>query len=263
MSAKPKTRSDSTPTADQLTPTDIEGIIEKAMAAAMNVFRSEIGQRLSTIETRIQLIETQVNDLVSTVDKLGSHIFNTTSNAPDGIITADLVNIKELETVKKQMQSNALHANDNEQYSRRNNLRIKGLAAQTKDDDCRVLAHDFVSKQLHCNIKLDDIEVAHSVVSRRITASQKSSTPPVMLVRFRSRNERDLVMRNRKVLKGSKFAISEDLTSLNMQTLTRFSKNESVEKTWSWNGRLFATLKNGQKLLVRPFQLLEECTVCQ
>ena len=38
---------------------------------------------------------------------------------------------------------------------------------------------------------------------------------------------------------------------------------QSVEKTWSWNGRLFATLKNGQKLLVRPFQLLEDCTVCQ
>jgi len=84
---------------------------------------------------------------------------------------------------------------------------------------------------------------------------------PTVLVRFHSRTLRDSNIRERKILKGSKYAVSEDLTTLNVQTINRMDKNDLVQKTWSWNGKLFALLINGSKLLVRPFQTLQECVL--
>ena len=59
-----------------------------------------------------------------------------------------------------------------------------------------------------------------------------------------------------------KYAVSKDLTTLNVQTINCLNKNNLVQKTWSWNGKLYALLKNGSKLTVRPFQSLQECVVC-
>ena len=55
---------------------------------------------------------------------------------------------------------------------------------------------------------------------------------------------RDGIIRERKILRGSKYVVSEDLTTLNVQTISRMNKNNLVQKTWSWNGKLFALLKN-------------------
>jgi len=78
------------------------------------------------------------------------------------------------------------------------------------------------------------------------------------LVQFRYRDDRDKVIRARKSLKGTKYAITEDLTSLNLKTMNRLKNDENVRNTWSWNGKLFAILTSGKKIQVRPFQSVNE-----
>ena len=65
----------------------------------------------------------------------------------------------------------------------------------------------------------------------------------------------------RKVLKGTKQSIVEDLTALNGATLNRLHKNQRIDKCWSWNGRLFASTEDDHTLLVKPFQLIQDCLV--
>ena len=60
---------------------------------------------------------------------------------------------------------------------------------------------------------------------------------------------------------GSRTYISEDLTSLNVQTLNRAHNSPLVSKTWSWNGRIFALLNSGKKIIVKPFTAIQECDV--
>jgi hypothetical protein len=113
----------------------------------------------------------------------------------------------------------------------------------------------------------DDIEAAHTVPSHTTTAVNRpeagpasdqqqplSQMEPAVVVRFMSRSQRDLVIRQRKSLKGTRVTISEDLTALNIRTLNRLRNHEHVQKCWSWNGRLFAILSNGRQVVVRPFQ---------
>ena len=46
----------------------------------------------------------------------------------------------------------------------------------------------------------------------------------------------------------------EDLTSLNLQLINRLKRSEQVDKTWSWNGHIYALLKNGRKIQVQRYQ---------
>jgi len=67
-------------------------------------------------------------------------------------------------------------------------------------------------------IEEKDIESAYSALPMQqpSTASAQARCP-VMLVRFVRREHRDKVMRARRLLKGSKYAVSEDLTLLNVK----------------------------------------------
>ena len=162
----------------------------------------------------------------------------------------------ELNAVRVESRESLLQSNDNEQYNRRNNLRIHGIAP---NDNCRALAVDFIKNVLHLSgIEEQDIEAAHSAFPLAPQATSTTTRRPVVLVRFHQRDHRDKVIRARRNLKGSKYAVTEDLTSLNIKTMNRVKNNELVQNVWSWNGKIIALLKNGKKLLVRPFQPLDQ-----
>ena len=60
---------------------------------------------------------------------------------------------------------------------------------------------------------------------------------------------------------ATKVKVIKVMTVLNMATLNRLRKHASIEKCWTWNGRLYALTKNGHTLLVKPFQSVSECLV--
>ena len=100
-----------------------------------------------------------------------------------------------------------------------------------------------------------DVSTASSSSSNQTaTAGTARSNKAVILVRFRNRSVRDSVISRRKVLKGSNQSIVEDLTNLNVETMNRLRKNDRIDKTWSWNGRIYATLRDGRRITVRPFE---------
>jgi len=124
------------------------------------------------------------------------------------------------------------------------------------------------SWQSHCEISpglFDECRSAPSGAklmsksSTELTAATRQQQEPTVIVRFWRREQRDDILRNRRLLKGTPFTISEDLTSLNLKTLNRLRNNQQVEKTWSWNGRLYALLTTGRRILVKPFQTIEQC----
>jgi hypothetical protein len=73
------------------------------------------------------------------------------------------------------------------------------------------------------------------------------------------REHRDSVVRQRRLIKGTGMTIVEDLTSLNVKTLNRVRNSDLVATSWTWNGRIFALLKSGKKVIVKPFQPLQDC----
>ena len=66
------------------------------------------------------------------------------------------------------------------------------------------------------------------------SATRGQVTTPVVIKRFCGRDVRDSIIVKRKILKSTKIAIVEDLTSLDMEVLNRLRNNDAIQKTWSW-----------------------------
>ena len=81
---------------------------------------------------------------------------------------------------------------------------------------------------------------------------------PVMLLKLRNRQIRDNIVMKRKALKGTRYSIDEDLTALNIQLMTRLRNHEHITQTWSWNGKVFATLDNNKTVIAKPLSTVDE-----
>ena len=69
---------------------------------------------------------------------------------------------------------------------------------------------------------------------------------------------RDNIILKQKLLKGTPYSIDEDLTALNVQLMTRLHNHEHVTQTWSWNGKVFATLDNDKTIIAKPLSSVQE-----
>ena len=141
-----------------------------------------------------------------------------------------------------------------EQYSRRSHLRIWGLKVQ-QGQNCKNAVASFVrqlkgSNGMPIKCQETDIDAAHplpsrSSRSREDTGSSSARSTPCIIVRFHQRELRDNVIRARRQLKGKdRIAIQEDLTSKNHQLLQKLAKKEYVESALSWEGKVYAKLKD-------------------
>ena len=124
---------------------------------------------------------------------------------------------------------------------------------------------ELVSDLLYNKLELEtDIEVAHRVGVK----GRNPKNPRSIIVKFLRRSDKRAVMLRRKLLKGSKVSISDDLTSRNVNLIKEArdhnltSRNVNlikeardhnrIEAVWSWDGKVYAKGVNGHKFLLRP-----------
>ena len=228
---------------------EVAGIVQRAVESAVKEIQQLLQDRFDELQNKLMVLENRVLDLEEQKADARSPSEQATDDSHAQLSA-------ELNAVRSETRESLLQSNDNEQYSRRNNVRLCGVG-RVEGEDCRVTAVKFIKNTLRVAVNEADIEVAHMTAgsAQSSTAQQKR---PTMLVRFCRRDQRDLVIRSRKILKGSHFAVTEDLTNLNIKTMNRLKNSEHVRTTWSWNGKIFAILTNGNKVTVRPFQPIAE-----
>ena len=89
--------------------------------------------------------------------------------------------------------------------------------------------------------KLDTV-LEDSDIDRSHRVGRMSGKTRAILVKFSSYRARNIVIKQRKKLKGSKISIHEDLTKSNQDLLVKTSKKLGVVSTWSQDGRVFASV---------------------
>lgn len=140
-----------------------------------------------------------------------------------------------------------------EQYTRRNNLRFFGLK-ETDSENVDDIIMQLIQEKLNININLVDIERAH-----RIGKKSATNVRPV-IVKFSSYRMRELVLRARRSLKGSKIFVHEDLTKYRHDLLMRAARIFGKGKVWSRDGRIFwlEQRENGETRCTRELAEMEE-----
>ena len=246
---------------------DLTTMINNAVKKQFDELKKELyelfASRLDAVESRCKDIESDLNvkteklmELESRVDKLDE------LPKPENVAL-----IPDLEEIKQQARLATVMSNDCEQYSRRSNIRIRGLKT-SPDSNVREIVASWINSTLSqgerkFTVTPDDLGNAHPLPSK--SKSNSDGQPgnanthyPTILVRFLNRDLRDKVISACKVLKSTEFSISDDLTSLNVQLINRLKQSDRVDTAWSWQGKIYAKLKNDKIVVPRPFQSIDD-----
>ena len=132
------------------------------------------------------------------------------------------------------------------QYSRRNNIRIDGLSDNGNEDaeTTTNIVIDLLNKNIKdLNLNRSDIDTAHRL--GKVKGGKRQ-----VIVKFVSRLTRDIVMRGKKIFKGTGIYINEDLTVLNFLVLASLRKKapDVIESAWSREGTLMFKSKLDQSI---------------
>jgi hypothetical protein len=130
-----------------------------------------------------------------------------------------------------------------QQYSRRESVRVWGVPQA--DDETKEAVEEKVLKVFKdagADIKREDIAVAHRAGKKPARGSRP------ILVKFVSRRTRNLVMAEKKNLKGKanyeRVFINDDLTPLRARLLGYVKKIPAVEKAYTVDGRIHCHLRS-------------------
>lgn len=128
-----------------------------------------------------------------------------------------------------------------EQYSRRNSLRIYGIP-KTKTENTDEIVMDLCKNKLNINVSSSVIDSSHRLPG-------KEGAHPPLIVKFVSRNIKNLIFANKKKLKGSSVIIKEDLTRKRAQLYVSACSRYGSKFVWTRDGNIFVKSNNSIKLI--------------
>jgi uncharacterized protein YlxP (DUF503 family) len=181
--------------------------------------------------------------------------------------------LKEREEVLKDEVAEAKYAasvamkkvNESDQYQRRNNLRIFGIKEEDEEDeeDIEKKVLTLFNNTLQVTVKSSDIEAVHRLGNRdklkdKLKNKGNEIPPRGVIVRFVNRKHRELVIKNRKQLKGKKTVIVEDLTNENYRLYQKVKEDELCKQAWTTAGKIMMQTVSGRVVRVHSSSHLQE-----
>ena len=184
----------------------------------------------------IQALSTEINKLKDVM---------LATQAENRQLKHDITTVKrENLELRDQLTYNKNKINDLEQYSRRNSIRIFGLPEESNESNyeclCKVL--NLVNDRLQVSMNENDIDAIHR------TGTNRDGRPRGVIIKFVRRTLKEKVMSSKKMLKGSGFVITEDLTKNNLALFHAVKDNTNVLHAWTVNGKVFAIKDDGSKI---------------
>ncbi|XP_052814252.1 uncharacterized protein LOC128241369 [Mya arenaria] len=200
---------------------------------------------LGSVFLRIDKLENQQFDRDTDKEKQSKKIESLEKRIKDK--DNEIINLKR--EVHENESKNEFAHNEFEQYTRLNNIRIRGLP-ETNDKANPERPEETTQKlvkkltERNINVTFDDIDIAHRL--RKTTDGKRD-----VIVRFKSRMKRDLVMRSKRSLRGTGIFIFDDLTKLNHDVFmsVRLKMKDEVDQAWVSNGKIL--YRNKQDRIVR------------
>ncbi len=121
---------------------------------------------------------------------------------------------------------------ENEQFSRKYNLRFVGLD-ESKGEDCVDKVVAFYKDKLDINVDKAKVDRAHRL------GPKNSFRPRTVIIKFKSYGPKASIYKQRKSLKGTKYYINEDITRFNMK-LVNFARDHkaNIKSAWFSDGKV-------------------------
>lgn len=133
---------------------------------------------------------------------------------------------------------------NSEQYSRRNNLRIFGVPEERNEDTSKVVTI-LCKEKLKLDISPDLMDSCH-----RLPGKEPQHRP--IIVKFLSHRVKKMISNNKKLLKGTKLVIREDLTQFRNSLMKAAVKKYGNKSVWSNDGKIYVKV-DGKVIILKTF----------
>lgn len=140
--------------------------------------------------------------------------------------------VSEVEDEEKHAKAKCTHL---ELQTKLKQLRIYGLPEKNSTSLNQAVNNLFIEKLGLTNVQVDNCY--------RIGAVKEGHTRPV-IVSFGNTQNRNTVFFNKKKLKGTKIAITEELFKSTYELLTYAKENLGKDKVWTFGGRVITKVDN-------------------
>lgn len=224
-------------------PDNIEALVKTAVQTALNSFVVEIRELLANTlketEQRITRLEQR---------------FETLENR------TQLLDVKTTE--QKYMTECIRTANEIDQRDRLRNFRLRAPSIH-EGANLHLLTLEILRDRLQLvDVREEELESVRLIRPRKKNMDAQlltaQSSTGMLMVRLQSLERRNQVLRNRRLLKGTKITITEDLTGPNLELLKQLQSDARAQSVWSWGGRIFATSSTGKKVMAKLFMTNDE-----
>ena len=192
-----------------------------------------------------KLIEEKIKEKLEDLEDRVKSLQFENGNLKDRAIQAEKdlkVQKDRLTAFEKIALTSAQRSNYNEQYSRKNNVKILNIpesAHETEQTLTEQVCSTLLSKG-NVDLDIDDITALHRIPG-------KAGSPQPVLLKVKNNSVKTSIMKQRKPMKDAGFRLVDDVTKLNTGLIGRLMKHAKIESAWYFNGAVYGKTTEGRR----------------
>lgn len=211
---------------------DLEIVVTNIVNKLLQRFESSIDKK---INARFVQVEKEMQETIDALKLENETLRRRSDEFKETIVQQK----KTINQTSKLTQEAIISANYNEQYSRKNNIKVMNFPRRENQD----LRSDFI-KTVKNDLKVE-LEVRDVVAIHRIPSREPGLNP--VLVRLFSSDVKRKIMREKKELKNN-IRFSDDVTKRNMELINRLRDMNCFESVWYYNCGVYGITEDGLQL---------------
>lgn len=224
---------------------DVREQIEKSVnqAIIISLQNEEIIKTISKAVSQavLQTFEKKLNDLEESVAFLKTEINN---------IKRDNLNkmeqLEEFVADNSRLKSSDLQRLDQiDQVNRSTALRIFNME-EKPSENIKTEIIKLLTTKMEINLKIEDIEKCYRVETK-VKQERRG-----IYVKFSSLPIKQIIYAKKKMLKGTRIVVKEDLTKTRLDLVNQVAEKIGVKNVWTQNGKIFVFV-NEKKHLINTF----------
>lgn len=238
---------------------DIQGLrgeIKNLGETLTEKLRAEMNNMETKFEAEINSVTLRADELETNVNASFHHAEETHKEEMDALKKTFKKQTDEMREISDGQDREIVRlqemAEEQEQYSRRNAIRILGIP-ESKDEKCEQLALEIFNVKMGLSIRQDMIDRAHRVgrpvAHNAMDTGGKTVNKRPIILKFTSYRYKRLVMQKKRELKGKKVMVVEDLTRYRAILVKKALNNPRVSATWTSDGRVLVKRKDNDRIL--------------
>ena len=134
-------------------------------------------------------------------------------------------------------------ANYNEQYSRKNNIKILNIKEKNEETVASLTTEVCKLFGEHGAVDLNprEIQAIHRIPGR-------PGTPKPVLIKLFNNNSKTKLMKVRSAMKSTGHRLIDDVTKMNAKLISELLENDLIDSAWYFYGSVYGKTTNGKRL---------------